>query len=59
MDQRYQTFLFGPYDQVPGASCSILYILVLFLVLFNAISNLSFTCLIMYLRMIIIISTHN
>ena len=36
--QRYHTFSFGHYHQAPGASCSILYaILVLSLVLFNAI----------------------
>ena len=34
MDQRCHTFSFGHYHQVPGASCSILYILVLFLVIF-------------------------
>ena len=34
MDQRCHTFLFGHYHQAPGASCGILYILVLSLVLF-------------------------
>ena len=34
MDQRCHTFSFGHYHQVPGASCSILYILVLSLVIF-------------------------
>ena len=34
MDQRCHTFSFGHYHQVPGASCGILYILVLSLVLF-------------------------
>ena len=33
MDQRYHTFSFGHYHQAPGASCSILYVLVLSLVL--------------------------
>ena len=34
MDQRCHTFSFGHYHQAPGASCGILYILVLSLVLF-------------------------
>ena len=34
MDQRCHTFSFGHYHQVPGASCGILYILVLSLVIF-------------------------
>ena len=34
MDQRCHTFSFGHYHQAPGASCSILYILVLSLVIF-------------------------
>ena len=34
MHQRCHTFSFGHYHQVPGASCSILYILVLSLVIF-------------------------
>ena len=34
MDERCHTFSFGHYHQAPGASCGILYILVLSLVLF-------------------------
>ena len=34
MDQRCHTFSFGHYHQASGASCGILYILVLSLVLF-------------------------
>ena len=50
MDQRCHTFSFGQYQQAPGESCGILYILVLSLVLFMQtlypLSNLSFTCVI-------------
>ena len=35
MDQRCHTLSFGHYHQVPGASCSILYIVVLSLVIFH------------------------
>ena len=49
--QRCHTFSFSHYHQAPGASCSILYILVLSLVIFmqslHTLSNLykfSFTC---------------
>ena len=46
MDQRCHTFSFGHYHQAPGASCVILYILVLSLVHFmQSLYPLSFTCL--------------
>ena len=54
MDQRCHTFSFRHYHQAPGASCGILYILVLSLVLFMQslyplfnLWNFSFTCIIM------------
>ena len=50
MDQRCHTFSFGHYPQAPGASCGILYIRVLSLVLFmqslytlSNLLNFSFT----------------
>ena len=56
MDQRCHTFSLGPYDEVPGASCRILYVLVLSLVLFTQslyllfnLSNFLFTCIYKYM----------
>ena len=50
MDQRYHTFSFGHYDQAPGASCSILYVLLLSLVrnLYIPFLIYFFTCTIIY-----------
>ena len=39
--QRCHTFSFGHYHQVPGASCSILYILVLSLIFMQSLYALS------------------